>query len=392
MSSVLILGDVHLGKSQSLGKNIIGSNVNSRVIDQVNLLDWTLDKAIDHNITDIVLTGDVFEDPKPQTTLIGMFISWLKRCEVNSINVHIIIGNHDVLRTGVVYTSALDIIEESGLENVNVYRNMNTVILDGFGITFMPFRDRKSLLLSSNSEAIDFLREQLIYESSIIPSSYKKIVIGHLSIEGSIYVGDEIDDISNELMCPLSMFQDYDYVWMGHVHKPQIFNEQPHIAHIGSMDISDFGEVDHEKKIVIFDPCLPNFYEYYKIPTRNLNKINICIPEDTEDVNNYLLEEIKNKNLTNSIVKLEIDVSQYGKSINKSQIEKSLISLGAFNVTSILETKKQNSLKKESNKITSKMDVTSAIKQYAESYISESEMSDFIETSMEIYKEFQEQL
>jgi hypothetical protein len=45
MQSVIILGDVHLGKSVAIGKTGIGANLNSRVVDQTNLLDWTLDQA-----------------------------------------------------------------------------------------------------------------------------------------------------------------------------------------------------------------------------------------------------------------------------------------------------------------------------------------------------------
>jgi len=362
------------------------------VIDQINLLDWTLDKAIDNNISDLILTGDIFEDPKPHTSLITIFISWLKKCQLHSVNVHIIVGNHDVLRSGTSYNSPLDIVEGCDLDGVYVYRNINTILLSGFAITFMPFRDRKSLLLNSNSDAIDFLKTQLTYELSSIPSTYKKIIVGHLAIEGSMYVGDEIDDIANELICPLNLFEGYDYVWMGHVHKPQVLNKSPYISHIGSMDISDFGEVDHDKRVVIFDLNLTNNFEYHSIPTRTLNKINISIPDDIEDINQYLVSEINNQKikLKNSIIKLEVDFSDKNKKFNKSQLEKFLLSSGAFNVASILETRKQLSLKKDDNKINNKMDVVSAIKQYASSYLDESESQDFIETAVNIYREFQE--
>jgi len=46
--SFLILGDVHLGKSLHLGKVTPGSNLNSRLNDQLKLLDFTLETAIDH--------------------------------------------------------------------------------------------------------------------------------------------------------------------------------------------------------------------------------------------------------------------------------------------------------------------------------------------------------
>ena len=161
MSTVILLGDPHLGRSQNIGKVGLGSNLNSRVIDQFNLLDWTLDQAIDCHADHIIITGDIFEDPKPSSTLITLFISWLKKCQVYDVNVHIIIGNHDILRTGNIYTSPLDIINEVELENVNIYKDINTVLIGTSAITFVPFRDRKSFSTNSSKEALEILNNSI---------------------------------------------------------------------------------------------------------------------------------------------------------------------------------------------------------------------------------------
>jgi exonuclease SbcD len=392
--SILICGDPHLGKGTSLGKTVIGTNINSRIQDQLNLLDWNLEQALTHHISDIILTGDIFDEPKPSTSLITMFLSWLKKCQAHHLNVHLIVGNHDIIRSGNAYNSPIDVIEECDLDNVYIYRSINTLILDGFAVTFVPFRDRKSFNTTSNQEALSQLKNQLSYEISSIPVTYKKIIIGHLAIEGSIYVGDEVDDLANELMCPLDLFEGYDYVWMGHIHKPQVMNNSPHIAHIGSMDISDFGETDHQKKIVIFDLELESNYQYHIIPTRNLDKINIIVPEDIEDVQSFVVSELESNypKLNNSIVRLEVNLLNKNKNINKSDIEKILIKRGAFNVANIIESKKNISLKKEDNKLNNKMDISSAIKQYADSYVKEADKSKFIELAMNIYESYQEEV
>uniref|UniRef100_UPI00112EFCBC metallophosphoesterase family protein n=1 Tax=Escherichia coli TaxID=562 RepID=UPI00112EFCBC len=101
--NLVILGDVHLGKGMNLGKVGIGSKLNSRLVDQIKLLDWTLAQAIENNCSHIVITGDIFEDPKPSSSLITIFISWLKQCTIHYVNVHLIRGNHDFLRNGTVY-------------------------------------------------------------------------------------------------------------------------------------------------------------------------------------------------------------------------------------------------------------------------------------------------
>lgn len=398
MSHAIILGDVHLGKGTNIGKTGVGSNLNSRIVDQLNLLDWTLEQAVERHADRIILTGDVFEEPKPAPSLIALFISWLKKCQVYGVHVDIILGNHDFLRSGNVYTSPLDIISEVELENVSIYRDINTVIVGTTAFTFMPFRDRKSFGVGSAAEAVSLLRDSLVYELASIPKTYKKVVVGHLALEGSIPIGDEIDDLTNELFCPLDMFEGYDYIWMGHVHKPQIMKKKtPFIAHIGSMDISNFGETDHLKHIVILD-CEDTDTKRYTfttetLPTRALRKVNITVPKDTVDTTAYVLdvlEKYKDSKVPfdKAIVKVEVtlEVPELA-SVNKSAVEKFIVSQGAFNVTGISESKKLALIKKKDggSNIDTKMDVEAAIKAYSQAYVDADMRSAFSELALEIY-------
>lgn len=389
MPYAIILGDPHIGKGTNIGKSSVGANLNSRIVDQINLLDWTLDKAVDCHANDIIITGDVFEEPKPPPSLITLFISWLKKCHVYGISVHVIVGNHDIIRSGSIYTSPLDIISEMDLENVNVYKDIDTVMLGTTAFTFVPFRDRKSFSVTSNADALGILRDSFVYELASIPLTYHKIMVGHLAIEGSIPVGDEIDDIANELFCPLDMFKGYEQVWMGHVHKPQIMCKNPYIAHIGSMDISNFIEVDQNKHIVIVD-CENSTFQIENLPTRPLRKITIVVPKDIADSTEYVIEEIRKEKIdfNKSIVKVDVSLSVPElKSINKSSIEKFLIEQGAFNITSIMESKKISPIKKittNSTSIDNKMDVVSAIKTYACTYVDALVRDGFIELALDI--------
>lgn len=391
MSSVIILGDPHIGKGVNLGRVGIGANLNSRIVDQIALLDWTLDQAIDLHSDHIIITGDVFEDPKPHPSLIALFISWLKKCNINNVKVHIIAGNHDILRNGYVYTSPLDIIQEIDHEGIYIYKDIDTIIIDHMAFTMIPFRDRKSFSVASASEALQMLRDSLVYELASIPSTYTKIIVGHLAIEGSIPIGDEIDDLTNELFCPINMFSGYDYVWMGHVHKPQVMNKsKPHVAHVGSMDISNFAETDHKKSIIVVN-CDNNFWEYKYLPTRSLKKVTITVPKDIEDSTEYVLDELKKiETFDKSIVKIDIALASADlKPINKSNIEKYLTSQGVFNIAGISESKKISLIKKESNTtFDTKMDITSAIKTYASTYVDENIRSSFLETALEIYNHY----
>jgi DNA repair protein SbcD/Mre11 len=392
MTSILILGDVHLGAGQNLGKQSVGSALNSRVIDQLNLLDWTYEQAVDNNIHHIVLTGDIFEEPKPHYSLVVLFLDWLRKCSEYNISVHVIAGNHDILRSGQFTTSPLDIISSAEIDKVFVYKRINTLHLDGVGITLMPFKDRRTFNTDVNSEALDTLKAQLPYEVASIDDTSLKMVVGHLALEGSIPVGFELDDLANELFCPLDMFKGYDYVWMGHVHKFQIMSEKPHIAHIGSMDISDFGETDHTKYIVIVDPRKEEKFRYVALPTRKLNHITIQLPEVECNATQFVEEQIaKLGKLDNTILKVSIVLpGNASYSIDRTAIETSMYKSGAFHVSKISEERKFTSLKKQINQaIDNTVNELSAIRTYSTT-IEEVLRDEFISLASEIVQEYKE--
>lgn len=311
MSVHVILGDVHLGKGVGIGKPGSAAILNSRIQDQIDLLNWVLQQARDNKAESIIITGDVYEDPRPHPTLIQFFMLWLKQCEKYNIAVHIIAGNHDIIRTGSYTISALDIVPAVELSHAKTYKNITNVVYDDVSFTFIPFRDRRMYDASSPEEALNKLKDELA--SITLPTHTKNVAIGHLSLEGSIPVGDEIDDLINEIFCPLSMFRKFDCTWMGHIHKPQVLDVKPHIAHIGSMDRSDFheSETSIDKIIIIFDASKPELFKEVVVPTRALRKVVINVPQDkdtTDFVINHLYSYNKTKSLKDAIIRLEVTI------------------------------------------------------------------------------------
>lgn len=392
MSTTIVLGDVHLGKGLSIGKPGLGSALNSRMVDQFNILEWTLERAIEFMASNIIITGDIFEDPKPHPTVVALFISWLKKCTDSDMEVHIIAGNHDVLRSGQFYMSALDVISAADMEGVFVYKYMSTLHTPGASFTLMPFRDRRSFNMDSNAEALKAMGDKMPYELAGIDLSNAKIVIGHLALEGSIPVGDEIDDMTNELFCPVSMFKGYDYVWMGHVHKPQTMSKAPLVAHIGSMDISDFKESDHKKVIVVFNPKNSEPYKYLEIPTRPLNQISVSVPATITDTTNYIVKELKNKyrDLSKSIVRLNVSLENPDViNVDRAVLESCLNDLGTFHICRINEERRVAPIKKiaATEGIDNTVNESTAIKMYADANVDDAMKNDFIAAANLVVKE-----
>ena len=395
MSKVFIIGDIHIGKGTKLGKTNLGSYLNTRVQDQFKILDWIYDQAIDHSVDNLIFTGDIFEEPRPHINLVIEFINWIKKCHSSEIKIHIILGNHDIIRYGQYYNSSLDIVNQLELEGVHIYNSVETLLFDndGFSVTLLPFRDRKSFLTSSLAEATSNLETIINYEHKGIPLPYKKVLIGHFAIEGSIPVGDEIDDISNEIFLSLNFLSKFNYTWMGHVHTPQVLRKKPYIAHIGSMDISNFKESNETKVVILLDSTNPNFFSEIPIPTRKLNDISIVVPTGTKDTNQYVIDQLKNHSneLKDSIVRINISLESDDLiNVDKTLITKHLNEKeGIFNISNFAQTTKVNNIvKTNSVSINYKMDVMSAIKMWGSINIDKNKRDKYLEIATSIYNKY----
>jgi len=364
MSKTIIVGDIHLGKGVSIGKQGIGNALNSRVADQLRLLNWILDQGVEHSVNRFIITGDIFEDIKPDGQLITIFVNWLKCCEDSGIECHIISGNHDVKRTGGTYISILDFITAADIGNTTIYKNVHTIHTDGASFTLLPFRDRLSLGCETIPNALRKIEESFSYELLDIPHPNVPVLVGHLALEGSFYT-KELGDAANELMCPYKMFAGYDYVWMGHVHQPQVMQKNPYVAHIGSMDLSDFGECGQTKMLVLFDPDASP--KYIPIPTRPLVRIRKEIAKGT-DPNQFLLDLISQTNFDKAIVNLEIKhLDPQGLELSRSEIIEAINNKGAFYIAKFSESRNVSVVPEDKKELLdSTVEPKSALKLYAE--------------------------
>ena len=396
MSKTLIIGDIHIGKGLNIGKPAIGQGFNSRINDQIKLLDWIIDVIHENNVDQIILTGDIFEEIRPEFYLFKIFIDFLKRIELESVDCHIVSGNHDIKRSGNVFTSVLDIISSFDFNHIFYHKTLTTIHTKGASFTLLPYKDRRGMNVENINDALKSIEECISYEVLGIPHNDKKVLIGHLALEGALYVGDEVDDAQNEIICPLSLFLNYDYTWMGHVHKLQILSRSPYISHIGSLDLSDFGETGHNKILILFDSDSDDHFIEIPVPSRPLRRLRISVPEN-QNVTEYVLDAIKNHNETldykNSYVKLEITINGDQEGINKKQIEEYIYSFGTYYITNISESRNISVVSQEKRELVDNtVDPKSAVKLYAStlSFKDDDEKQDFINECFSVIEELKE--
>ena len=386
---ILIVGDVHLGKGTSLGKISPASIYNSRHLDQISLLFWILEQVKTLNIETIVLTGDIFEDAKPDYPLVQVFLQILQQLSSLGVDTHIILGNHDLKRIGKNYFSILEILDIINFECVYLHKQITSINYGNIDLIFLPFLDRRYLECDTQSQAIEILNQKIKNELKNLSTKTIKIGIGHLTLNGALYVGDEIDDLTNEIFCPLESFNDFDYVWMGHIHKPQVLSKKPYLAHVGSLDLSNFEENNQTKIMICIDPSSKNFFEHIPIPTRPLVSINYEIQEpdmpfeslddyakySTEKLENYLISQ----SLKNAIVRLEVKIPITCAPLQRDKIEQVIYAMGAHHLSSFIETRKNIVVKDEKKTLDNTIEPKKAISLWAKEKVPDDKQSSFIQ-------------
>lgn len=394
----LIVGDIHLGKSTSIGKPGVGKELNSRIRDRLDLLDWVLEQAISleppHHI---ILVGDIYEEPRPHPTLINYFMGWLKKCEKQNVCVDIIAGNHDTLRTGVYTLSALDLITVVEFPHATVYKTPTIKDFDGIRFAFIPFRDKRMYEADSTEAALDKMKDEL---SELHPRKKAfNVAVGHLALQGALDLTDEITDSLNELMVPISHFKGWDAVLMGHIHHPQILNEKPLVAHVGSLDRSDFhvSETDVDKVVYIVGD---GQISVLPVPTRNLCRIDIEVPSG-RDSTKFVTEAItlynKTKSIKESIVRVDIVLNGEVANVDREKIY-SLIydTFGAHYICGFFETRNISVIDlSQEQVIDESMSATVTIEKFADAktdFDDESERMRFKEIALECNRQYEDSL
>lgn len=313
-----VIGDVHFGASYSLGSKDHKTGRNTRLIDYENTLDLTIQRLVDDGCEILVFTGDIFEHRHPNALYQKIFSQKLRFALQTGIRqIHITVGNHDQQRQSNATT--ISYLQELALPNIVVHDELshNTISKNGdpvVNLIFMPYRDRKWFDVETYAEAITKLDAQLKYELACIDNDAPKILIGHMTMEGTFFASEDEELYGdNELYLPIEMFKNIDVTIMGHVHSPYIISKDPYIAYVGSMEKRGAFE-SHDKKYAVIDVPTKNI-QYGVEPCRNIYDITI----DLSDIicGDKLVEEVLEKikifdsksSLKNAIVRVLLSIS-----------------------------------------------------------------------------------
>lgn len=312
---VVIIGDIHLGAGYSFGKPDPETGINSRLLDYENTLSNIITDTINKKFELCIMLGDVFETRNPSPQQIVIFYKQLKRLSTAGITTFVVSGNHDYIKTRKI-TSSLDPIKEIHMPHISVFTEIELVQFkdsndEMLNILLMPYRNRQSYDKSSNEEAVLAMTREIRAGKDKASPSGPILVCGHMMMEGTI-PADAGEYGINELILPFEIFEGFDVVVNGHIHRPSVLKESPLFIYSGSMECKDFSEKDHQKSYLVYDSkAEQNAITFKGIETRKF--IDFEIDYSTSFPNepmNEILTRIENTPIADAVVRLSVRVPE----------------------------------------------------------------------------------
>ena len=265
---ILHFADAHIDMA-NYGRHDPVTGLPLRVLDFLKSLDTIVDSAIERGVNMVIFAGDAYKDRSPAPTFQREWGKRIMRLSQAKIPTLLLVGNHDIspaigrahalqeFKTlQVPYVKVLD--KPELLKPENLWELPIQVIA-------MPWVSRSGLMAvtgeTDSTQAFSRIEEnigELIagYIGECDPS-LPIVLTAHASIEGAKFGGERLVMLGNDLVLTGSLVKNpkFNYVAMGHIHKPQDVNEgsQPPVIYPGSIERVDFGELKEDRFFVIAD-------------------------------------------------------------------------------------------------------------------------------------------
>lgn len=248
---VMHLSDLHLGKSileQSL------------IEDQEYILNKIMEKIKENNVDIVLIAGDVYDKGVPNVDAVKLFNVFLGNLYNLGIKVFVISGNHDS-KDRLAFGNELFVQANVYIE-VFFRGNLRKVQLkDQYGklnIYMLPFVKPADIRPYFSNYNIDSYNDAIrcIINSIKLNKKERNIIMLHqfVTSDGNNLVRCESESISLGGIdnVDISLFDDFDYVAMGHIHSAQKLIRDT-ARYSGSPLKYSFSEVNHKKSVPIIE-------------------------------------------------------------------------------------------------------------------------------------------
>ena len=241
------LSDLHLGKRV---------NEFSMLEDQEYILKKIIN-AIDDECPDgIIIAGDIYDKSIPSAEAVELFDDFLISLAKRKLQVFVISGNHDSPER-IAFGNRL--MDASGIHLSPVYDG-NVIpfcLHDDYGevnIFMLPFvkpaNIRRFFPDSGIVSYTDAVR--IAIQNMPVNSANRNVLITHQFVTGALRSESEDISVGGSDNIDASVFDEFDYVALGHIHGPQNIGSE-RVRYSGTPLKYSFSEASHQKSITVVE-------------------------------------------------------------------------------------------------------------------------------------------
>lgn len=222
--------------------------------DQKYFIDAICGIVREKRVDAVLLAGDVYDRSVPAASAIGLYDYAMNRlCGELGVKVLIIAGNHDSAER---LASCAGLLDKAGLYLQGAaQREPRVVEFADSQVFFLPWiteekikslypeeRDGVTDLTEAYRVAVNHMREKFI------PGKHHLLLSHAFITNAETSTSDRAAEIGFATQVPASVFEGFDYVALGHIHKPQQVN--PFVRYSGSPMAYSFGKEERQEKSV----------------------------------------------------------------------------------------------------------------------------------------------
>ena len=276
---IIHLSDLHLGKRV---------NEFSLLEDQEYILGIILEVIDEEKPDAVVIAGDVYDKSVPSAEAVTLFDEFLCRLSAGNHRVFIISGNHDSPER-LAFASRL--IEKSGIYLSPVYSGkVEPIVLeDEYGpaaFYLLPFIKPAHVRRFYPDEGIESYTDAMRCAISHmeVDKGIRNVLVTHQFVTGAARSESEEVSVGGTDNVDASVFDDFDYVALGHIHGPQNIGTE-RIRYCGTPLKYSFSEAKHTKSVTVVTLKEKGSLAVRKIPLvpkRDMREIRGSYREVTE--------------------------------------------------------------------------------------------------------------
>lgn len=236
----------------------IGKKVNEFNIteDQKHILKKIINIIKEEKCSGVFISGDVYDKTIPSGEAVMIFDDFLTELSLLGVKVFIISGNHDsaerlefcsrIVRDRDIYIAS---VFKGYPEKVTLKENDETV-----NIFMLPFVKPATVRPFFQNETIETYNEavKLALSSAEINKSETNILLAHQFVTGAVQSDSEEISVGGIDNVNADVFEQFDYVALGHIHRPQNILSGK-LRYCGTPLKYSFSEADHKKSVTVVE-------------------------------------------------------------------------------------------------------------------------------------------